>query len=133
MNSLILSKQENGSKVHSWEVLLDLELLHFLKDHCVQGMTVLPGSSYVELALTAAVSNGERPAVLENVQFQNIFILPESSSRKLQMTLSPESNGGSILRYFSDAATERAWPAPKDGRPNIGRSSHRAAGGPSVS
>ncbi len=104
MNSLLLSKSDENSKNRSWEASLDLETLPFLKDHCVQDMTILPGSSYIELALAAALAKGKRPYVLENVQFQNVFVLPENGSRKLLITLSPDAEGSSILRYFSEAA-----------------------------
>jgi phthiocerol/phenolphthiocerol synthesis type-I polyketide synthase C len=95
-----------------WENKLDKWTLSYLEDHAFQGTTILPGSSYIEMAFAAwteAFGNG--PCVLADVEFRSAMFLPGGSTRTLQIVLSPKEKQASF-RIFSRAgkdARETGW------------------------
>ncbi len=90
------------SELCAWETDLSIETLPHLADHRLQGMIVLPGSAYVEMALAAATAAfGETPQVLEEIAFHRLFFLPESGQRTIKVVLSPGENGETYFNALS--------------------------------
>src|SRR4051812_44572283 len=83
-------KSAGPAEFYAWETDLSIDRLPYLADHRLQGMIVLPGSAYVEMALAAATAAfDETPQVLEEIVFRRLFFLPESESRTIKVVLSP--------------------------------------------
>ncbi|HMQ31650.1 MAG TPA: amino acid adenylation domain-containing protein [Chloroflexaceae bacterium] len=75
---------------HLWETELDLSQLPYLDHHRVQGVVVLPGTGYIEIALAAATEVlGPGPRYLGNIAFKQLLFLPPDSPRTLQVILIP--------------------------------------------
>lgn len=62
----------------------------WLSDHVIYGTVVVPGATYAAMALAAVGT----PARAEDVFFYEPIILPEKSSREVQLTLRPAEHGG---------------------------------------
>jgi FkbH-like protein/FkbM family methyltransferase len=74
---------------------LDVASLPYLADHVVQGVRVLPGSVYVELARAAARDGGlGHPRVLREVRFLRAFVVPEARPKRLEVTVAPAGPAG---------------------------------------
>lgn len=97
------------SESHLWEVTLNRQLLAYLDDHRIQGVVVLPGAAYVEMALSAASEMfGEGDHVLTDIEFQHALFLPEEGTRVVQVTSSADSDGRtSFLIHSRPAGTPR--------------------------
>jgi len=65
----------------SAEFRIGLRSLPFLADHAFQDVVVLPGSFYIEMALSVHQELSKRaPAVVRNVTFQNpVMLSPEDT------------------------------------------------------
>src|ERR1017187_501919 len=64
------------SREASAEFRISLRSLPFLADHAFQDMVVLPGSFYIEMALSVDQElSTHPPAVIRNVTFQNPVVL----------------------------------------------------------
>ncbi|BBY38207.1 putative polyketide synthase [Mycobacterium mantenii] len=61
----------------------------WLSDHVIYGTVVVPGATYAAMALAAAGT----PARARDVFFYEPIILPEKSSREVQLTLHPSQDG----------------------------------------
>jgi acyl transferase domain-containing protein/D-arabinose 1-dehydrogenase-like Zn-dependent alcohol dehydrogenase/acyl carrier protein len=64
----------------------------WLSDHVIYGTVVVPGATYAAMALAAVGS----PARVKDVFFYEPIILPEKSSREVQLTLHPLEDGGDL-------------------------------------
>lgn len=62
----------------------------WLSDHVIYGTVVVPGATYAAMALAAVGV----PARVKDVFFYEPIILPEKSSREVQLTLRPRQDGG---------------------------------------
>ena len=62
----------------------------WLSDHVIYGTVVVPGATYAAMALAAVGP----PARVKDVFFYEPIILPEKSSREVQLTLHPLEDGG---------------------------------------
>ncbi|MGE0219331.1 SDR family NAD(P)-dependent oxidoreductase, partial [Mycolicibacterium sp.] len=62
----------------------------WLADHVIYGTVVVPGATYAAMALAAVGT----PARAKDVFFYEPIILPEKSSREVQLTLHPKDGGG---------------------------------------
>ncbi|WP_019971735.1 type I polyketide synthase [Mycobacterium sp. 141] len=62
----------------------------WLSDHVIYGTVVVPGATYAAMALAAVGT----PAHAKDVFFYEPIILPEKSSREVQLTLHPANGGG---------------------------------------
>ena len=77
----------------------------WLADHVIYGTVVVPGATYAAMALSAVGT----PARAKDVFFYEPIILPEKSSREVQLTLSPLAEGGEwTFRVHSRPYGERA-------------------------
>jgi FkbH-like protein/FkbM family methyltransferase len=79
-----------------------VDSLPYLAGHCLQEMIVLPGSTYVEMALAAATAAyGETPRVLEKIELQQLLFLSETSTRTLHAILSSDDKGETYFHAYS--------------------------------
>ncbi|OBH90652.1 type I polyketide synthase [Mycobacterium sp. E2733] len=62
----------------------------WLSDHVIYGTVVVPGATYAAMALAAVGA----PARVKDVFFYEPIILPEKTSREVQLTLHPLQDGG---------------------------------------
>ena len=91
-----------SSGSHIWENRLDQRLLPYLADHKFQGVEMLPGTAYLEMALTAAAHVfGSVPRRLRNVKFHRPLFFSESNHPVVQLILAPHSEGEASFRIFS--------------------------------
>ena len=87
---------------HLWESRIDARRLPYLDDHRVQGVRVLPGAVYVELALAAGAEVcGPEPLTLKGVELHAPLFLPDGGSRTVQTHLSPDPEGGARFHVHS--------------------------------
>jgi amino acid adenylation domain-containing protein len=71
-----------------WQAVVDLKLLPYIDDHRVQGLAVLPGAAYVEMAMAAAAQTfGAKHRVLSSFEFRRLLFFPEDSARLVQTSL----------------------------------------------
>src|SRR4029077_20191315 len=70
----------------------------WLSDHVIYGTVVVPGATYAAMALAAVGP----PARVKDVFFYEPIILPEKTSREVQLTLHPLDDGsGSTFKVHS--------------------------------
>jgi FkbH-like protein/FkbM family methyltransferase len=73
---------------HRWVTDLSVGSFPHLADHRLQGMIVLPGSAYLEMALAAATAvTGRTPSTVDTMAFERAFIVAPSGARRLQVEL----------------------------------------------
>jgi myxalamid-type polyketide synthase MxaB len=90
-----------------FEAQLSIDWLPFLADHRVYGMTILPGTAYLEMALAAAAETfGAGSHILEEVLFREALLLPEEDVQTMQLILAPEGNGVASFQIFSSEEGE---------------------------
>lgn len=80
---------------------LSVKAVPWLADHRVQKSIVMPGAGYLEMGLAALHEVGTDNAVLENVVFQEVLLLPKDASRVVQVVLTSEVGGKRTLQVFS--------------------------------
>lgn len=101
----------------------------WLSDHVIYGTVVVPGATYAAMALAAVGT----PARAKDVFFYEPIILPEKSSREVQLTLHPlEDGSGSKFQVHSRPYGERDvdWSLNAEGTvvPGVDDSADDAAG-----
>ncbi|KAK7734196.1 Type I Iterative PKS [Diaporthe eres] len=93
---------------HTWRNILRLSDIPWLVDHQLESNVVLPGASYVAMAIEAArlVTDATEDSItgyrLKEVDIRNALIVPESSTGvEMQFSLRPYRNGDDEYRgYF---------------------------------
>ncbi|HEX2212610.1 MAG TPA: acyltransferase domain-containing protein, partial [Mycobacterium sp.] len=75
----------------------------WLSDHVIYGTVVVPGATYAAMALAAVGT----PARVRDVFFYEPIILPEKSSREVQLTLRPADGSESKFQVHSRPYGER--------------------------
>ncbi|WP_437965697.1 SDR family NAD(P)-dependent oxidoreductase [Sorangium sp. So ce260] len=69
----------------TWESVIDVDRLPYLKDHVVQGAVVYPGAGYIEMMLAAAralFGAGNRGIELSGIEFHKaLFVQPDTQPR----------------------------------------------------
>ncbi|KAM7446909.1 hypothetical protein ABFA07_004876 [Porites harrisoni] len=78
------------SGLHCWETEIDLHRFPDLKDHAlIQGTTVMPGATYLEMAFAMAMDQFVHVAGLElsEVKLSSLLTLPETQVRSLRLRL----------------------------------------------
>ncbi|MCV7380588.1 polyketide synthase [Mycobacterium alsense] len=85
----------------------------WLSDHVIYGTVVVPGATYAAMALAAVGP----PARVQDVFFYEPIILPEKSSREVQLTLHPLEDGGWSFRVHSRpyGVRDAEWSLNADG------------------
>jgi len=85
----------------------------WLADHVIYGTVVVPGATYAAMALASVGT----PARVTEVFFYEPIILPEKSSREVQLTLSPLPEGGWTFKVHSRpyGVRDAEWALNADG------------------
>lgn len=97
---------------HFWESDLSIAALPFLRDHQVQGMTVLPGAAYIEMGLAAAAVLPDAAYQLHDVVFKQALFVPPAAGCTLQVALAPAAGGAAnfqIASRRSDSQEQTEW------------------------
>ncbi|BBY80875.1 putative polyketide synthase [Mycolicibacterium pulveris] len=89
-SGILGSAQELASGDTVYTSRLSVKSQPWLSDHVIYGTVVVPGATYAAMALAAVGS----PARARNVFFYEPIILPEKSSREVQLTLHPVDKPG---------------------------------------
>ncbi|MBX2859114.1 MAG: SDR family NAD(P)-dependent oxidoreductase [Cellvibrionaceae bacterium] len=92
-----------------YESLIELQHLAYLRGHPVWGKIVLPGSAYVEMALSAAMGESGRERVaIDNIFYEEAFVLHSEAGavQRLQMSLSEGEEGKVQFQICSLANTD---------------------------
>ncbi|MFO0727907.1 MAG: SDR family NAD(P)-dependent oxidoreductase [Myxococcota bacterium] len=92
----------------TWERGLNAQFLPCLPDHRVRGSVVVPGATYVELALAVRRAIGlDLPHMLEDVRFENALVLSGSDEPMVRTSYDEATQMVSIFSRPRDART--AW------------------------
>ena len=79
-------------------VELSLKRLPYLRDHAFQGMIILPGAAYIELALACYAQteylqkDSAQPLCLTDIEFHTVCLLAEEGTVSLQVDISPKGD-----------------------------------------
>ncbi|HWE60603.1 MAG TPA: SDR family NAD(P)-dependent oxidoreductase, partial [Chloroflexota bacterium] len=85
-----------------FEVEYSLATLPFLDDHRLHGLAVLPGVSYLEIALAAARDVfGAGAHAVENLLIHEALVIPDSGKRTVQVVLEPLRDEKGSFRVLS--------------------------------
>jgi acyl transferase domain-containing protein/acyl carrier protein len=90
MSGLLGSVKDLASGDSVYTSRLSVKSQPWLSDHVIYGTVVVPGATYATMALAAVGT----PAHVKDVFFYEPIILPEKSSREVQLTLHPLDEGG---------------------------------------
>ncbi len=107
---------------HVWETDLAAHSLHYLADHRVRGVVVMPGAAYAEMALTAASQAfSAGPYRLTDVAFERPLVLPETGWRRLQLLVAPHVSSEATFCFASrDASVPEEWTLHATGKIRYG-------------
>jgi acyl transferase domain-containing protein/acyl carrier protein len=86
----------------------------WLSDHVIYGTVVVPGATYAAMALAAVGP----PARVKEVFFYEPIILPEKTSREVQLTLHPIEDGGDFTFHVHSrpyGVRDAEWSLNADG------------------
>jgi len=96
-----------------WQAVADLKRLPYIDDHRVQGLAVLPGAGYVEMAMAAAAAAfGAEDRALSSFEFQRLLFFPEDAARIVQTSLviDDDVRGAAFQVHSRPAdATDALW------------------------
>ncbi len=90
VSGILGSAKELASGDSVYTSRLSVKSQPWLSDHVIYGTVVVPGATYAAMALAAAGT----PARVKDVFFYEPIILPEKSSREVQLTLHPLADSG---------------------------------------
>jgi acyl transferase domain-containing protein/NADPH:quinone reductase-like Zn-dependent oxidoreductase len=101
----LLGKEITSSATERiWAGPLDRARNRYLDDHRVQGVITFPGTGYCELALAAVRAVfGDRPVLLEEVDFRQLLILGETESPTLRVHMTAEPDCAWRIEVHSSA------------------------------
>ncbi|MEZ0350447.1 type I polyketide synthase [Mycobacterium sp. pR1184] len=89
MSGILGSAKDLASGDSVYTSRLSVKSQPWLSDHVIYGTVVVPGATYAAMALAAVGT----PARAKDVFFYEPIILPEKSSREVQLTLHPQEDG----------------------------------------
>ncbi len=90
---------------HLWELDVTASSTPYYVDHQVQGMVILPGAAYLEMALAAArQAFGPGAYTVQQLRFLRGLQLPAAPGRRLQVVLTPALGEESAFHALSTAA-----------------------------
>lgn len=109
-----LLSQRPSSPIPTFEAQLDAASVPVWARHRLYGLTVLPTTAYLDMALAAAsaVFDADETSVyvLEAMNMQSLLVLPEARSRTAQLILTPEQSETATFRLYSlEDETEDEW------------------------
>ncbi|MFJ8495120.1 SDR family NAD(P)-dependent oxidoreductase [Streptomyces sp. NPDC094038] len=96
---------EDGS--HRWEGQIDLGRNAYLLEHQVQGLPILPGTAYVELALAAAAEAIGSDITLSGIRYEKALFFTAATPPRLRLTLLPA--GPHRWTFEVSSADESGW------------------------
>ncbi|MBW4570590.1 MAG: type I polyketide synthase [Tolypothrix carrinoi HA7290-LM1] len=74
----------------------------YLKAHNIFGVVIVPATAYLEMAFAAGAAVFKSSnLVLENVEIQQVLMLPKDEGKTLQMLLTPQETYGYSFQIFS--------------------------------
>jgi acyl transferase domain-containing protein len=92
---------------HVWENTVSAAAPAFLDDHRVQGVAVLPGAAWLEMALAAAAeADGGRATVLTAVELQRILALDDAGAATIQLRTSAANGAGARFQAYARPADD---------------------------
>ncbi|MEU3895230.1 type I polyketide synthase [Streptomyces sp. NPDC045251] len=90
---------------HVWESTLGVTGRPVLDEHRVQGVAVLPGAAWIEMARAAASeASGAGSCVLTDVEFPHMLAVQDAETATLQVRLSAAPDGGASLKAYARTA-----------------------------
>ncbi|MDT7719464.1 MAG: hypothetical protein QOE94_475, partial [Mycobacterium sp.] len=92
VSGILGSEKDLASGDSVYTSRLSVKSQPWLSDHVIYGTVVVPGATYAAMALAAVGP----PARVRDVFFYEPIILPEKSSREVQLTLHPFEDGGDL-------------------------------------
>ncbi|MFJ6707895.1 MULTISPECIES: SDR family NAD(P)-dependent oxidoreductase [unclassified Streptomyces] len=102
---------------HRWEGTVDLDRNAYLLDHQVQGLVILPGTAYLELAVAAAAEAVGTDVVVGDVRYDKALFLGAGEPVRLRVTLGPDGRGWSFDVATAEAAGDgTGWTRHAHGR-----------------
>ncbi|OBJ72584.1 type I polyketide synthase [Mycobacterium sp. 1274756.6] len=129
VSSILGSAKDLASGEVVYTSRLSVRSQPWLADHVIYGTVVVPGATYAAMALAAVGP----PARVKDVFFYEPIILPEKSSREVQLTLHPsETEGEWSFRVHSRPYGERGtdWSLNADGTVSAGAAAEDPAAEP---
>jgi thioesterase domain-containing protein/acyl carrier protein len=107
-----------SSTERMWRMDLVASDCWLLEEHRLQnGLAVMPGAAYLELALTALFDwQGERPTTLEDVQFLEPCEVPDDAPRELCIGLKRTASGFDFEARSRPRDGQQAWRLHAQGR-----------------
>ncbi|WP_405868073.1 type I polyketide synthase [Streptomyces sp. NBC_01515] len=91
---------------HRWEGPVDLDRNAYLLDHRVQGLIILPGTAYLELAVAAAAQAIGDEVVVTDIRYEKALFLDPENPPALRVTLRP---GGRAWAFDVTTLDGTAW------------------------
>jgi epothilone polyketide synthase D len=91
-----------------WEFEPTTDAWSYLADHRVQGMVVVPGAAFAELALAgiAAVRKDRRYSVVEKLELQHMLIVREDSKKLAQLVIRQNGPASAEFQIASRSADQ---------------------------
>ncbi|QSJ15493.1 type I polyketide synthase [Nostoc sp. UHCC 0702] len=107
LHPLLGSKLPSALKAIQFESEIHPDSPLFLKDHCVYGNVIVPGTAYIEMALAAGVKvfKSER-VTLADITIHQPLILSANTNQKVQLILTAEESSAYSFEIFSLASDE---------------------------
>ena len=103
-----------GSAASEWHAELSISQLPWLHDHVVDGLVLLPGTAYLDAALSAAAARtGRREVGLEHVEFVAPLVVDKHDVPILQVAVE-DSTRRFVIR--SRSASDTVWTVNATGR-----------------
>nr|UUL70761.1 Malonyl CoA-acyl carrier protein transacylase [Vitiosangium cumulatum] len=100
----------HSPKCHVWENSFDRTLVSYLDDHQVGGTVVLPGTSYIEMALaSAATVFGRGSLSLRDVELREKMSLSAPGARTVQLSLVQEEAGRGSFQLHGRSSQDETW------------------------
>jgi len=92
----------------AWEVDFNLNYFPWLTDHKIEGLILNPGAAYIEVGLMLCKKIfGDKPCILEDVQFTTPLIYREKDSQRIQIHYNNESQRFSV--YSQNHQANHTW------------------------
>lgn len=103
--------QDCGRELQAWQGRIDAKSCWLLDEHRLRdGRAVLPGTAYLDLALTAFRKwKGERAVVLEQMQFLEACEVDDDSPIDLRVTFAPQDAGYAVEVQSRTAESSEPW------------------------
>lgn len=87
---------------HFWETDLSARAFPYLRDHRVQGATVMPAAGFAEMVLAAATEVfGAGRHTVRHLQFQRALFLADDQPKTIQLALSLVTPGEASVKFFT--------------------------------